>query len=118
MTPYTRDCDCPQDAGGIRHQRGSCTDPVVQRFSWYADDDPGDRGPRVEVAPSRILQAPGGDPRHCRLCIYCQHGPYCLTCEPPASVPDDAHVCGPCREKITRSEISADPYYQGGGYDA
>jgi hypothetical protein len=40
-------------------------------------------------------------------------GPYCLTCPAPDLVPDDAHVCGPCREAITRGEITADPYYQG-----
>ena len=45
-------------------------------------------------------------------CIYCEHGPWCLTCPPPPVV--DGKVCGPCREAITRSEISADPYYSGG----
>ncbi len=49
------------------------------------------------------------DPR----CLYCEHGPYCLTCPPPAAVPDDAHVCARCREEITRQEIAADPYYRG-----
>lgn len=49
------------------------------------------------------------DPR----CLYCEHGPYCLTCPPPAPIPDDAYVCGPCHEEITRREIAADPYYEG-----
>lgn len=49
-------------------------------------------------------------------CIYCEHGPYCLTCPPPHVIADDAPVCGRCREAITRSEIAADPYY--GGDDA
>lgn len=49
------------------------------------------------------------DPR----CIYCEHGPYCVACPPPASIPDDAYVCGPHREEITRSEIAADPYFRG-----
>ena len=49
------------------------------------------------------------DPR----CLYCAHGPWCPTCPPPASIPEDAYVCGPCREEITRGEIAADPYYQG-----
>ena len=51
---------------------------------------------------------------HDQRCLYCEHGPYCLTCPPPASIPDDAYVCGPCREEITRSEIGADPYYRNG----
>jgi hypothetical protein len=51
--------------------------------------------------------------KHDARCIYCEHGPYCLTCPAPDLVPDDAHVCGPCREAITRGEITADPYYQG-----
>jgi hypothetical protein len=49
---------------------------------------------------------------HDGRCIYCEHGPYCTQCPPPGSIPDDAHVCGPCREEITRSEIAADPYYR------
>lgn len=51
------------------------------------------------------------DPR----CIYCEHGPYCLMCPAwmTASIPDDAYVCGPHREEITRSEIAADPYFRG-----
>lgn len=51
--------------------------------------------------------------KHDPKCLYCAHGPYCLTCEPPASIPDNAYVCASCREKITQSEIAADPYYQG-----
>jgi hypothetical protein len=46
-------------------------------------------------------------------CIYCEHGPYCLACPAPDPIPDDAHVCGPCREAITRGEIAADPWYSG-----
>ena len=48
---------------------------------------------------------------HSGPCIYCEHGPYCLTC-PPGVV--EGPVCGRCREEITRSEIAADPYYSGG----
>ena len=51
--------------------------------------------------------------KHDARCIYCEHGPYCLLCPGPGAIPDDAHVCGPCREAITRGEIAADPYYQG-----
>ena len=51
---------------------------------------------------------------HSGPCIYCEHGPYCLTCPPQDAIDDDAPVCGRCREEITRSEIAADPYYSGG----
>lgn len=51
----------------------------------------------------------GHDPR----CLYCEHGPACLTCPPPDVIPENAYVCGRCREEITRAEIAADPYYQG-----
>ena len=37
---------------------------------------------------------------HDGKCIYCEHGPYCTRCAPPGSVPDDAYVCGPCREAL------------------
>ncbi len=47
---------------------------------------------------------------HNGKCIYCQHGPYCLTCPPPESA--TGPVCGNCREEVTRSEIAADPYYR------
>ena len=47
-------------------------------------------------------------------CIYCEHGPYCLTCPPPPVIEDDAPVCSRCREGVTRSEIAADPYFSGG----
>ena len=53
---------------------------------------------------------------HDDRCIYCEHGPYCTdltACPPPGAIPDDAFVCGPCREAITRGEIAADPYYSG-----
>jgi hypothetical protein len=33
----TRACSCPESDGAIRHQRSSCTDPVVARLGWYAD---------------------------------------------------------------------------------
>ena len=49
---------------------------------------------------------------HSGPCIYCEHGPYCLACPPPAVV--EGTVCSRCREQITRSEIAADPYYSGG----
>ena len=65
--------------------------------------------PDVSSGKVRECRATGHDPR----CLYCEHGPYCLTCPPPASIPDDAYVCGRCREGITRSEIAADPYYRG-----
>ena len=56
---------------------------------------------------------PGPD-AHDGPCIYCEHGPYCLTCPPPPVITDDSPVCGRCREEITCSEIAADPYYSGG----
>jgi hypothetical protein len=28
-------CGCPRDNGLIRHQRGICTDPVVEQLGWY-----------------------------------------------------------------------------------
>jgi hypothetical protein len=31
-------CSCPKKSGMIRHQRSSCTDPIVARLDWYADD--------------------------------------------------------------------------------
>ena len=49
------------------------------------------------------------DPR----CLYCEHGPYCCECPGAAAIPDDAFVCGPCREAIARGTIAADPYYSG-----
>lgn len=34
----TQTCDCPTDSNRVvRHQRGSCTDPLVARLDWYAD---------------------------------------------------------------------------------
>lgn len=37
MLAETRACSCPESDGAIRHQRSSCTDPVVARLGWYAD---------------------------------------------------------------------------------
>jgi hypothetical protein len=34
----TGECGCPERDGRIYHQQGSCTDPVVARFGWYASD--------------------------------------------------------------------------------
>jgi hypothetical protein len=31
-------CPCPVGPAGIRHLRATCTDPVVARLNWYADD--------------------------------------------------------------------------------
>jgi len=31
-------CGCPKADGMIRHQRSSCTDPIVARLDLYADD--------------------------------------------------------------------------------
>ena len=61
-----------------------------------------------------MTTTPETDRAHDGPCIYCEHGPYCLTCPPPPVIADDAPVCGRCREEITRSEIAADPYYGGG----
>lgn len=58
------------------------------------------------------MTATGPARAHDPACIYCERGPYCLTCPAPPVIPDDAKVCGPCREAITRSEIAADPYYR------
>ncbi len=58
------------------------------------------------AAPPAVMSGHNGK------CIYCEHGPYCTRCAPPGPVPDDAYVCGACREEITRSEIAADPYYR------
>lgn len=33
-------CGCPDDEGLIRHQRDSCTDPVVAKLGWYFDPAP------------------------------------------------------------------------------
>lgn len=30
------DCGCPVIGGMVRHQRATCTDPVVARLDWYA----------------------------------------------------------------------------------
>jgi len=38
--PPAADCGCPRGDGEIRHQRGTCTDPVVAKLNWYADDTP------------------------------------------------------------------------------
>ena len=32
-----RVCECPEQDGKIRHQRATCTDPIVARLNWYAD---------------------------------------------------------------------------------
>jgi len=32
-----RACDCPVAGGMVRHQRQTCTDPVVAQLGWYAD---------------------------------------------------------------------------------
>lgn len=31
-------CGCPVADGAIRHQRGTCTDPVTASVQWFADD--------------------------------------------------------------------------------
>ena len=36
----TGECGCPERDGRIYHQQGSCTDPVVARFGWYASSPP------------------------------------------------------------------------------
>jgi hypothetical protein len=44
------DCGCPLDPQGvIRHRRGVCTDPVVERLNWYADTAAGDRLPGYRI---------------------------------------------------------------------
>lgn len=44
-------------------------------------------------------------------CIYCEHGPYCVECPPPAVT--DGPVCDSCRARIVSAGIAADPYYRG-----
>jgi hypothetical protein len=34
--PEPRDCDCPDNGLVVRHDRASCTDPVVAELDWYA----------------------------------------------------------------------------------
>jgi len=50
---------------------------------------------------------------HSGPCIYCAHGPYCTDPDCTAALATDGPVCGNCRERITRAEIAADPYYRG-----
>lgn len=46
-------CGCPETDGKIYHQRGTCTDPVVEQLDWYADVG------RIAAAPGRPGRAPG-----------------------------------------------------------
>lgn len=31
-------CDCPKEGGVICHRRATCTDPIVAKLNWYADE--------------------------------------------------------------------------------
>lgn len=33
--PVRASCGCPEDEGLVRHQKGTCTDPVVAQLGWY-----------------------------------------------------------------------------------
>ncbi len=46
-------CDCPKPEGVIRHQRSSCTDPVVAKLDWYADRSASSPEPAPEPVPQR-----------------------------------------------------------------
>jgi hypothetical protein len=35
------ECGCPKANSMIRHQRATCTDPIVARLDWYSGDAPG-----------------------------------------------------------------------------
>lgn len=37
LDPHHPSCGCPNDEGLIRHQRETCTDPVVAKLGWYFD---------------------------------------------------------------------------------
>lgn len=95
-------------------------DPLLLALACYRfpDADTGQERRMLRFDASREIRryrkVPDLMTKHNARCLYCEHGPYCLTCPPPASIPDDAYVCGPCREEITRQEIAADPYYQSG----
>jgi hypothetical protein len=67
--------------------------------------DPGDRRRWFPEMPPRLDGESGA-----AACIYCEHGPYCLTCPPG---PADGPVCQACHDEIQRRVIVADPYYQG-----
>lgn len=34
-------CGCPEDEGLVRHQKGTCTDPVVAELGWYFEPPAG-----------------------------------------------------------------------------
>lgn len=66
----------------------------------------------------------GSTPRwaHSGPCIYCAHGPACVTCDlskgPHWGAGSPGHeypgpVCARCAEECKRREIAADPYYSG-----
>jgi hypothetical protein len=57
---------------------------------------------------------------HSGPCIYCAHGPACVTCDltqgphwGAAGHEYPGPVCGNCSVECKRREIAADPYYSG-----
>lgn len=38
---HTQTCDCPNRNGTVYHQRATCTDPLVSKLNWFADDTNG-----------------------------------------------------------------------------
>lgn len=77
-----------------------------------------DRAALPELAAALLN---GSTPRwvHSGPCIYCAHGPACVTCDltqGPHWGIDRSYpgpVCGRCSEECKRREIAADPYYSG-----
>lgn len=58
----TAPCGCPEADGQIRHQRGTCTDPVVDSLGWYASERvlPAPK-PSGMQAPRPVLRVLGAD---------------------------------------------------------
>jgi hypothetical protein len=47
-------CSCPVTDGMIRHQQQTCTDPIVAKFGWYADQDPRPSGDVGMTGPEAL----------------------------------------------------------------
>lgn len=85
------------------------------------------REARSAVAGLAAAVIDGSTPRprlwmHSGPCIYCAHGPACVSCDlaegPHWGAGSPGHeypgpVCGNCSAECKRREIAADPYYSG-----
>lgn len=105
-----RSCQCPEENGMVRHQRGTCTDPVVIRLGWYYRP-PGERTQQAAPRPDLPLPAVVNGEVTGRPACSCtpeRCDPWCEACAPfdecliplagtPADIPAvayDGNLCG------------------------